>query len=67
MSNAISLDLGPSSTFLGYATQIAGQKVCVLSSRAATDSALQERVRRFMKAQGRDCGTCGGCPVGQAS
>lgn len=64
MSNAIYLDLGPESTFLGYPTRIAGKKVCVLSSRAAENA---ERVRQFMRAQGRDCGTCGGCPIGRAS
>ncbi|WP_333744115.1 hypothetical protein [Streptomyces ardesiacus] len=66
MSNVINLDLGKDSTFLGYPTEIAGETVCVLSSRAATDSAFQGRVRRFMKAEGRDCGTCRACPVGQA-
>lgn len=65
MSNVIELDLGP--TVLGYATQIAGVTVCVLSPRVAEDRAIQGRARRFMKAQGRDCETCGGCPVGQAS
>jgi hypothetical protein len=67
VSSVINLDLGPESTFLGYPTQVDGEMVCVLSSRAATERAVQERVRRFMKAEGRDCRTCGGCPVGQAS
>lgn len=67
MSHVINLELEPESTFLGYPTQVAGEMVCVLSSRATGDRAFQERVRRFMKAQGRDCRTCGGCPVGQAS
>lgn len=67
MSNVIYLDLGPTTDLLGYPTQINGEMVCVLSSRAAADRAFQGRVRRFMKAEGRDCGTCGGCPIGQAS
>lgn len=62
---AINLDLGPESTFLGYPTQVDGEMVCVLSPRTAEDRAIQERVRRFMKGQGRDCKTCGACPVGQ--
>ncbi|PZT70143.1 hypothetical protein DN402_31430 [Streptomyces sp. SW4] len=66
MSNVINLDLGADSNFLGYATEIAGEMVCVLSSRAAADRAFQGRVRRYMKAEGRDCGICRACPVGQA-
>jgi len=64
VSHVINLDLGPASTFLGYPTQVAGENVCVLSPRAATDRVIQARVRKYMQAQGRDCGTCGGCPVG---
>lgn len=64
MSNVIYLDLGPG--ILGYPAEIKGSTVCVLSSKAATDHAIQARVRRFMKAEGRDCGTCGACPVGRA-
>lgn len=64
MSTVINLDLGPKSTFLGYPTQVAGETVCVLSPRAAEDRAIQERVRQFMKGQGRDCRICRGCPVG---
>ena len=63
MSSAIYLDLGP--RILGYATQVAGKKVCVLSSRLDANRESNERVRHFMQAQGRDCGTCGGCPFGQ--
>jgi hypothetical protein len=66
VSHVIELDLGESSKFLGYTTQVAGEMVCVLSPRAAHDRAFQERVRQFMKGQGRDCGTCLGCPVGRA-
>lgn len=65
MSNVIYLDLGPKP--FGYTTQVAGEKVCVLSSEAVGDRASQVRVRRFMKAQGQDCETCGGCPIGRAS
>lgn len=65
MSYVIHLDLGPGQ--LAYPTQIDGQMVCVLSPRTARDRAIQGRVKRFMKAQGRDCGSCGACPVGQAS
>ena len=65
MSNVIYLDLGPNS--FGYTTQVAGEKVCVLSSQAVKDPAIQARVRRFMRGQGQDCKTCGGCPIGQAS
>lgn len=65
MSSAIFLDLG--SGVDGYPTKIAGEKVCVLSSRAVGDRVIQGRVRRFMKAQGEDCKSCGGCPLAQAS
>jgi hypothetical protein len=64
VSYAIDLDLGPE--FFGIATQVAGETVCFLTPRAADDTRIQERVRQFMKSQGRDCGKCGGCPVGQA-
>jgi hypothetical protein len=65
VSNVINLDMGPG--VIAYPTQVAGEMVCVLSPRAASDRAIQERVRRFMKGQGRDCRSCGGCPVGRAS
>lgn len=65
MSNVIYLDLGPG--ILGYPTEISGVTVCVLSSRAATDRAIAARTRRFMKAEGRDCESCGGCPIARAS
>lgn len=65
MSYVINLDLGPDN--LAYPTQVAGQMVCVLSPRIGNDRVIQARVRRFMKAQGRDCRSCGGCPIGQAS
>lgn len=64
MSNVINLDLGPS--FIGYATQVDGEMVCVLTPEAASEPRIQERVRWFMKGQGRDCGKCLGCPVGRA-
>lgn len=66
MSYAIELDLGPESTFLGCTDQVDGEKVCVLTPRAAKDRVIQERVRRFMKGQGLDCRVCRGCPVGTA-
>lgn len=66
MSYAINLDLGPESTFLGYTDQVGSETVCVLTPRAAEDRAIQERVRQFMRGQGRDCGICRGCPVGTA-
>lgn len=65
MSCVINLDLGTDSEFLGYPTQVDGEMVCVLSSRTADDRAIQARVRQSMKGQGRDCRSCGGCPVGQ--
>ena len=65
MSYVIHLDLGPGQ--LAYPTQIDGKMVCVLSPRIAADRVIQARVRRFMTAQGRDCGSCGACPAGQAS
>lgn len=63
MSNAIYLDLGP--RILGYATEVAGQRVCVLSSRLGADRESGERVSRYMQAQGRDCAACAGCPIGK--
>ena len=64
MSYVINLDLGP--TVLAYPAQVGSEMVCVLTPRAAEDRAIQERVRRFMKGQGRDCRICRGCPVGTA-
>ena len=40
--------------------------VCILTPAAATDPAIQARVRRLMQGQGIDCRTCRGCPVGTA-
>jgi len=40
--------------------------VCILAPAAATDPAIQERVRRLMHGQGIDCRKCRGCPVGTA-
>lgn len=63
MNHVITLDLGPD--ILGYPTHVDGEMVCVLSPKVtAGDHAIQERARQFMKAQGRDCRTCRGCPVG---
>ena len=60
----INLDLGP--TVHAIPAQVDGEMVCVLSPRAVSDPAIQERVRRFMKGQDRDCRKCRGCPVGAA-
>lgn len=65
VSHVINLELGPNSNFLGTTAQVAGETVCVLPSRAAEDRVTQERVRRFMGAQGLDCLSCRGCPVGR--
>lgn len=43
-----------------------GEIVCILTPAAATDPAIQARVRRLMYGQGIDCGKCRGCPVGKA-
>lgn len=40
--------------------------VCILAPAAATDPAVQARVRRLMHGQGIDCRKCRGCPVGTA-
>ncbi|MDX3243482.1 hypothetical protein [Streptomyces sp. ME18-1-4] len=40
--------------------------VCILAPAAATDPAIQERVRQLMRSQGIDCRKCCGCPVGTA-
>lgn len=64
MSHVINLDLGPTSTFIAYATQVDGEMVCVLTPKAAVDRVIQARVKRFMKGQDRDCSICRGCPVG---
>jgi hypothetical protein len=64
MSNAISLDLGP--TFIAAVAQAAGETVCILTPRAASEARIQERVRQVMKSQGIDCKSCDGCPMGHA-
>lgn len=64
MSHVIHRDLG--ANFLGFATQVADEMVCILTPQAASDARIQERVRDAMRSQGRDCGTCLGCPVGRA-
>lgn len=40
--------------------------VCILTPAAATDPAIQARVRRLMQGQGIDCRICRSCPVGTA-
>lgn len=43
-----------------------GEIVCILAPAAATDPAIQARVRRLTHGQGIDCRKCRGCPVGTA-
>lgn len=43
-----------------------GEVVCILTPAAATNPAIQARVRRLAHGQGIDCRKCCGCPVGQA-
>lgn len=52
--------------FEGHVLEEDGERVCILTPAAATDPAIQERVRRLMQGQGIDCRTCRGCPVGTA-
>ncbi len=52
--------------FEGHVLEKDGKIVCVLASAAATDLAVQARVRRLMHGQGIDCRKCRGCPVGTA-
>lgn len=64
MSTVIEADFGPG--HIAQAYDVDGEWVCILTPEAATDTWVQVRVRRFMWGQGRDCGTCRGCPVGRA-
>lgn len=52
--------------FEGHVLEEDGERVCVLAPAAATDPAVQARVRRLMRGQGIDCRKCRGCPVGTA-
>lgn len=52
--------------FEGHVLEKNGEIVCILAPAAATDPAIQARVRRLMHGQGIDCRTCRACPVGQA-
>jgi hypothetical protein len=52
--------------FEGHALEQDGESVCVLAPAAATDRAIQARIRRLLRGQGIDCRSCRGCPVGQA-
>lgn len=52
--------------FEGHVLEEDGEIVCILTPAAATDRAIQGRVRRLMHGQGIDCRTCLGCPVGTA-
>lgn len=64
MSTVIDLDLGPG--HYAHALKIDGEMVCILTPQAATDTDVQEHVRRLMKGQGTDCRKCRGCAVGTA-
>ena len=52
--------------FEGHVLEKEGKIVCILAPAAATDPAIQARVRRLLHGQGIDCRTCCGCPVGTA-
>lgn len=52
--------------FEGHVLEKNGEIVCILAPAAATDHAIQARVRRLMHGQGIDCRKCLGCPVGRA-
>jgi hypothetical protein len=52
--------------FEGRVFDVAGKIVCLLASAAATDPAIQGRIRRMTRGQGIDCRNCAGCPVGTA-
>jgi hypothetical protein len=52
--------------FEGHVLEEDGERVCVLAPAAATDPAIQARVRRLMRGQNIDCRKCRGCPVGTA-
>lgn len=64
MSTVIELDLGPK--HYAHAIDVDGKMVCILTPRAADDEGVQRLVRRFLRGQGVDCKSCGGCPVGRA-
>jgi hypothetical protein len=52
--------------FEGHVLEKDGEIVCILTPAAATNRAIQGRVRRLMRGQGIDCRKCRGCPVGAA-
>ena len=52
--------------FEGHVLEEDGEIVCILAPAAATNRAIQGRVRRLMRGQGIDCRKCRGCPVGTA-
>lgn len=52
--------------FEGHVLEENGEIVCILAPAAATNRAIQGRVRRLMRGQGIDCRKCRGCPVGTA-
>lgn len=53
--------------FEAYVLEKEGEIVCILAPAAATDPAVQARVRELTHGQGIDCRNCRGCAVGRAS
>lgn len=51
---------------IGHVLETGEGVVCILAPAAATDRAIQARVRRLTQGQGIDCRKCRGCPVGTA-
>lgn len=64
MSTVVELDLGAGHE--ADALEVNGETVCVLNPKVATDARIQERVRRLMEGEGRNCRECRGCIVGTA-
>jgi hypothetical protein len=64
MSTVVELDLGAGHE--AHVFKINGETVCVLSPNVATDTRIQERVRRLVRGEGLECRECRGCIVGTA-
>lgn len=64
MSTVVELDLGAAHE--AHVFEVHGETVCVLSPNVATDTRIQERVRRLVQGEGLDCRACRGCIVGTA-
>ncbi|KIF02244.1 hypothetical protein PL81_31255 [Streptomyces sp. RSD-27] len=62
MVKVIAVDLGPH--FMGQATQVNGEKICLLPSEAFSDVLVAQRAREFMEGRGRHCAECRGCTIG---